>query len=218
MIFDPALIQLAEQCAPMVSPQTMAALVATESSGNPYAIGVVDLQLAAQPQTKATALAQADALIRGGANISVGLGQVNMHNFKALGLTLDTAFDSCPNMRAAGEVLSSCYERAIPKFGAGQESLKAAFSCYYSNNFTRGFKDEGDGKGSYVARIAAANETAVKVPEIKFSASDIKEVGTTKEINKDVVAVEDLSSTKEKQSTSWDVLDDFPKPKTAKSE
>ena len=34
---------LAQQCAPTVAPQTMAAVVQVESSFNPYAIGVVEL-------------------------------------------------------------------------------------------------------------------------------------------------------------------------------
>ncbi|MBD3991081.1 transglycosylase SLT domain-containing protein, partial [Xanthomonas citri pv. citri] len=42
-------MDLAQQCAPTVAPQTMAALVQVESGFNPYAIGVVDGRLARQP-------------------------------------------------------------------------------------------------------------------------------------------------------------------------
>ncbi|HBN8308897.1 TPA: transglycosylase SLT domain-containing protein [Pseudomonas aeruginosa] len=43
---------LAQQCAPTVAPQTMAAVVQVESSFNPYAIGVVGGRLQRQPNTK----------------------------------------------------------------------------------------------------------------------------------------------------------------------
>ena len=42
-------ITLAQQCAPLVSPVTMAAIVRTESGFNPYAIGVVRGRLVRQP-------------------------------------------------------------------------------------------------------------------------------------------------------------------------
>lgn len=44
---------LAQQCAPTVAPQTMAAVVQVESSFNPYAIGVVGGRLQRQPKSQA---------------------------------------------------------------------------------------------------------------------------------------------------------------------
>ena len=41
-----------EECSPNVHPTTMQTLIQTESSGNPYAIGVVGLDLANQPETE----------------------------------------------------------------------------------------------------------------------------------------------------------------------
>lgn len=43
---------LAQQCAPTVAPQTMAAVVQVESSFNPYAIGVVGGRLQRQPKSQ----------------------------------------------------------------------------------------------------------------------------------------------------------------------
>ena len=52
---------------------------------------------------------------------------------------------------------------------------KAAFSCYYSGNFTRGLQPEGVEQRSYVDRIMAVNTTqpaadaAVAIPVIATS-------------------------------------------------
>jgi type IV secretion system protein VirB1 len=213
MLPDPSVMALAQECAPMIAPHTLAALVRTESGGNPYAIGVVGLQLAVQPQTKEEAISTATALLKGGRNISVGLGQVNHKNFENQGLTLDTAFDTCSNLRASGSILQSCYERASAKFGEGQEALKAAFSCYYSNNFTRGFQSEGTKKGSYVQRVAINSEAVVKVPEINFKPDEVApKENTSSEAKSDSpkpVAIEDVKVAEKKESTSWDVFGDF---------
>ncbi|MBI6621562.1 lytic transglycosylase domain-containing protein [Pseudomonas corrugata] len=218
MFFDPAIIALAQQCAPSVNEQSMAVLVKTESSYNPFAIGIVGTALAVQPTSKAAALETASALIRDGANISVGLAQINMNNFKGLGLTLDTAFDSCANLKAASQILSSCYTRAVAASGEGQVALQQAFSCYYSNNFKKGFEKEGDKKNSYVGQIALNNQKLLNVPRIEFTPEDVQQTaGTTAAPDKPVMpkpsvrasALEDLSIPKEKQAESWDVMNEF---------
>ena len=197
----------------------MATLVQAESSGNPYAIGVVGAQLVSQPATKEEALSAAKSLLEQGANISVGLGQVNMKNFSGLGLTLDQAFEPCSNLRASGKVLSDCYARASEQMGAGQEALKAAFSCYYSNNFSRGYETEGKAGSSYVMKIALNNEKLASVPAIGFKPQDVQEVEPQPK-NSDskpaasVKALEDGNKIPQQpnstdDSMSWDVLGDF---------
>ena len=84
---------LAANCAPLVHEHTVHALVAVESSFNPHAIGVVGGVLQRQPRTPGEARATANSLQRDGWNFSVGLAQINRHNFQRLGLTLDSAFD-----------------------------------------------------------------------------------------------------------------------------
>ncbi len=84
------LLSLLLACAPLVSPATAHALVAVESAGNPYAIGVVGAQLQRQPRDRAEALATARALAADGLDFSVGLAQINVRNFRRLGLTLKT--------------------------------------------------------------------------------------------------------------------------------
>lgn len=97
-------------------------------------------------------MATAEWLERNGYNYSVGLAQVNKHNFAKYGLTLDTAFEACPNLHAGGEILTDCFLRANRVRQDEQAALRDAFSCYYSGNFITGYKQ------GYVLKV-------VKFPE-----------------------------------------------------
>ena len=135
MLIPTALSALLSACAPMVAPSTMESVITVESSGNPYAIGVVGGRLARQPKNMSEAIATAQMLEQNGWNYSVGHAQVNKHNFKKYGLTLETAFEPCANLNAGGRILQACYESSV-KTAAGNGNknfhLARAFSCYYS--------------------------------------------------------------------------------------
>jgi len=155
----PDFISLAQQCAPSVHPTTLQAVVRTESGFNPYAIGVVGGRLVRQPRDREEAVATARALEAQGINFSMGLGQVNRTNLARYGLTYETAFDPCENLRAGSAILHDCYQRAAAAMGHGAQALRAAISCYYSGNFTRGETVEAGGT-SYVQRVVANAQTA----------------------------------------------------------
>lgn len=142
---------LAQQCAPQVSPITMAAIVRTESSFNPYAIGVVRGRLVRQPASKAEAVATAHELAADGWNFSVGLAQVNRANWAAYGLTERSAFDPCLNLAAGAAVLQGCFTAARYAQVDGrhdqQAALRASLSCYASGNFSTGYRT------GYVQRV-----------------------------------------------------------------
>lgn len=163
-------IALAQECAPTVSPQTMAAIVKVESGYNPYAIGVVNGYLQKQPATLEEALATVKDLADKGYNFSVGLAQVNRYNFDKYGLTYETAFSVCDNLRAGSEILKECYVRALNKHSNDEQTaLRAAFSCYYSGNFLRGFTPDKAGQLSYVDKVVAQASHTPKdiiVPDI----------------------------------------------------
>lgn len=205
MILEAALIAtLASECAPNVEVSTMQALITQESSGNPYAIGVVNAPLISQPTSKEEAMEAVDILIKSGANISLGLGQINYRNLKNLNMTVSDAFDYCPNIKAADEILSSCYKRAENAGQEGQTALQSALSCYYSNNFTTGLKREnGFGGTSYVERIAKTHERLV--PGIKFKSDEVSEVKKKKE-DKPKKPVGDNEAT---NHNGWDVFKEF---------
>lgn len=136
-------------CAPLVAHGTAMAVVQVESGGNPYAIGVVGGRLERQPRTRIEAVVTTRALEAQGWNYSVGLGQINRSNFARLGLTAETAFEPCENLRAMQTILGECFERAARR-SEQQAALRQALSCYYSGNFSTGFLD------GYVARVVHA--------------------------------------------------------------
>jgi type IV secretion system protein VirB1 len=163
-------ITLAQQCAPQVSPFTMAAIVETESGFIPYAIGVVHGRLARQPESEAEAVATAHALAAGGWNFSVGLAQVNRANWPAYGLTEQSAFEPCRNLAAGAAILHGCFElsqrtQANTEHDA-QWALRASLSCYASGNFSTGYRT------GYVQRVIDSARTklppsdSVVVPSI----------------------------------------------------
>lgn len=108
-------------------------VVRVESSGNPYAIGVVGGRLQRQPKNLAEAVATAKMLEQKGFNFSLGLAQVNRYNLKKYGLqSYEHAFQICPNVKAGSRILRECYDRA--------KDWGKSFSCYYSGNFVTGYK------------------------------------------------------------------------------
>ena len=127
-------------------------VVGVESSFNPYAIGVVGARLARQPRSLGEAVATAEHLERGGYNFSLGLAQVNRHNLAKQGLdSYEKAFTACPNLAAGARILADCHARAGGDWGK-------AFSCYYSGNFVRGFRD------GYVQKVQGSMQRAGVVP------------------------------------------------------
>ena len=150
---------MAQHCAPGVNADTIARIVRVESSFNPFAIGVVGGQLVRQPRSIGEAVATADWLQSHGFNYSVGIAQVNQHNLSRYGLTLKTAFETCPNLHAGGEILKECYARALRAHFKPQTALRDAISCYYSGNFSTGYR------AGYVTKVVAgAGQGVAPIP------------------------------------------------------
>lgn len=123
--------------------EVMQHVVQVESSRHPFAIGVVGGYLARQPRNINEALAAVQMLRQEGYNFSVGIAQVNRYNLASYGLkTYAEAFDVCANLLAGSRILRECYDRA--------QDWGKAFSCYYSGNFSTGFKH------GYVQKIYAS--------------------------------------------------------------
>ena len=150
-----AFFALVLACAPQVHPDTARAIVAVESAFNPFAIGVVGGALERQPRTRAEALATVKALAAGGWNYSIGLGQINVSNFARLGLTAEAALDPCTSLNAMQVVLSECHART-PSSTDPQAALRQALSCYYSGNFSTGFRH------GYVRKVVATASIQTK--------------------------------------------------------
>ena len=150
-------IAMTTLCAPLVHPSTAQAIVSTESSFNPLAIGVVAGALQRQPRSLEEALATAQDLRARGRDFSVGLGQINVRNLDRFGMSMADGFDSCKNLAAMQTVLRDCYERADSK-DEPQSVLRRALSCYYSGNFSTGFRH------GYVSRVVRNAQKTARAP------------------------------------------------------
>ena len=141
-----AIFALASQCAPTVAPQTVAAIVQTESHGRPFALNVNGGSQPPPQANAASAAATAKRYIAAGYSVDLGLGQINSRNMRWLGLTWDTVFDPCTNLAALGRVLTQNYSAAV----AGrdpQTALRVALSLYNTGSSSRGFRN------GYVAKV-----------------------------------------------------------------
>ena len=159
-------------CAAGVAPALVRRLVQVESSGNRFAIGVVDGRLARQPRNLPEAVATLRSLEAQGVNYSVGISQVNRYHFARLGWhrAPQAAFDACANLRAGAGILQDCFVRAG---GAGfrgaaldgrNPASRAALSCYYSGDFARGERL------GYVAKYAGPAGAAVSATPARRAA------------------------------------------------
>lgn len=171
MLTTSAFLALALQCAPSIHPATLTPIVKTESSFNPWAIGVVGRALPRQPQSMDEAVTAVKTLVKEGANFSIGLGQINRQHFDVN--NPQVVFDPCTNLRMAAKILEDCYARSVADGSAQQEALHKAISCYYSGNPRRGFESEAEfGGSSHVQRVVAnAEATTVTVPALTGATS-----------------------------------------------
>jgi len=138
---------LVQQCAPQIAPITMAALVRTESGFNPYAIGVVHGRLMRQPSNLVEAITTMRALEAAGWNFSAGLAQISRANWRAYGLTEQSALDPCRNVAVGATVLQRCFMSAHRALADTQAALRASLSCYGSGDFSTGYRT------GYVQRV-----------------------------------------------------------------
>ncbi len=143
------LAALLNSCAPNVAPATMTAIIQVESERDPYRIGVNSGgSLLRQPGNAADAIATARSLLRKGANFDAGLMQINSANFARLGVTPETVFDPCTNLRAGARLLADNYGRA--RIAGHTDPLRAALSEYNTGSRSRGMMN------GYVGKVFAA--------------------------------------------------------------
>ena len=151
-MLDLALVlALSTQCAPSVSPQTLAAVAHAESRVDPFAIGVNGGSAVRQPRTRTEATRTARRLIASGANIDLGIAQINSDNLDWLGLSVEDAFDPCRNLAAAATVLRAGFRPTSDRPADQQRALRVALSRYNTGHPDRGFRN------GYVARVEASS-------------------------------------------------------------
>lgn len=200
MLTTSAFLALALQCAPSIHPATLTPIVKTESAFNPYAIGVVGKVLPRQPQSLKEAMTAVKALVKEGANFSIGLGQINRQHFDVA--KAEQVFDPCTNLRMTAQVLSSCYAEFRKDGDDPQTALHKSISCYYSGNPKRGLQAEAEfGGTSHVQRVLAnADTTSVHVPAL------VKDADPTP-----INPAQSAGTTVPPTYESWDVLRQYPR-------
>jgi type IV secretion system protein VirB1 len=140
------LLALASQCAPSVAPETVLAIIQTESSGEPFALNVNGGRQPARQSNAGDAAATARRYVASGYSVDLGLGQINSRNMRWLGLTWGTVFDPCTNVAALARVLTTNYN-AVSAGRDPQTALRVALSMYNTGSQTRGFRN------GYVAKV-----------------------------------------------------------------
>jgi type IV secretion system protein VirB1 len=171
-------IALAQQCAPTVAPQTLAAIVKQESGFRPLTIGINGgARLERQPANVGEAVATAKWLIEKGYNIDLGLGQINVKNVVKMGLSIEDTFDPCKNLAASAQILTENFQGAKRSTQNDQVALRAALSMYNTGSYTRGFEN------GYVQNVLAkAGDKAPNYEPIPLARSN--SVGTARKTNK----------------------------------
>lgn len=135
------LLTLVLVCAPFVASDTMLAVMKQESGGNQWAIGVNSSHKFKRASNYSEAVAESNRLIASGANIDMGLMQINSRTMNNLGLTVEQIFDPCTNVYAGGTVLTRNYYRASKNIKDERAALLAALSAYNTGNFSNGFSN-----------------------------------------------------------------------------
>lgn len=147
--------QLIAACSINTHADTVRAVIDVESRGNPLAINVNGRMKLRKARDAADAAQLARYAIGLGYSVDMGLMQVNSRNLAKVGLTPETVFDACNNIKAGTMILSGNYSRAIVMHGEGQAALRASLSAYNTGNMTRGFRN------GYVARYYAGRPYSV---------------------------------------------------------
>ena len=89
-------------------------------------------------------------LLNQGMSIDMGLAMINSKNLRPLGLTVESVFDPCTNLKAMQTVLTSAYNKAVKRHGPGQAALASALSEYNTGNASSGIRN------GYVASVYRA--------------------------------------------------------------
>jgi|ThiBio_1000_plan_1041568.scaffolds.fasta_scaffold00653_19 type IV secretion system protein VirB1 len=167
-------IAMSRQCAPSVAPETMAAIVKTESDFRPFAIGVNNgASLGTQPKTKEEAVQKAKELIANRYNVDLGLAQISSFNLSVVRLSVEDAFDPCKNLAAAAWILENNYLAAKKQTKDEQSALRAALSAYNTGSFSKGF---GNGYVRKVRKNAIVNNR-MKMVQVGTSQQEASALG-----------------------------------------
>ncbi|MCK4207327.1 lytic transglycosylase domain-containing protein [Brucella pituitosa] len=127
-------VDVAQQCAPQIVTETLAAVVSVESGFRPFAIRInSDHPLADQPRTRAEAIETASILIADGIDVDLGLAGINSGDLGRLGLSVSDAFDFCLNLKASASLLDGYYRVAVKAGATDAQAETVMLRSYYGH-------------------------------------------------------------------------------------
>ncbi|WP_114836232.1 lytic transglycosylase domain-containing protein (plasmid) [Agrobacterium tumefaciens] len=128
-------VDIAQNCAPVVQVETLAAVVSLESQFLPFNIRTNSgMPLPAQLASKAEAIEVATSLIAEQQDIQIGLGGIGVEELRKLNLSVSDAFDPCLNLKATATLLDGYYRLAL-RFGADpQRAEMVMLQSYYGRD------------------------------------------------------------------------------------
>lgn len=190
------------KCGENVNPEMLHAIAKTESGLNPYVIANVTDKTSHYFDSDKEAIYFAENLKRSGKKYSAGLMQIYSENFDKYQVDNSNIFNLCENISTGAKIFKSCYSDSKSKFNVNNnEHLQNAMSCYYSGNFTRGFKNDEGLTSSYVDRVTNNFSSLYEVPTLhEYEKSDFKK---NDQNDQNLQISENLNN--------WDVFNDYEK-------
>lgn len=169
MVVPFTLAALLHACAPSVSPDTMGAIIAVESGGNPYAIHDNTTRHAYFPRSRA----EAQALLNSfrSHNLDVGIAQVNAGWFPIFRVSATQMLKPCRNVQIGSTILARAYREADASFAQPRAALWHAISAYNTGSLFAG--------AGYVAQVVEAALSPPVVPSIALLTSSPRDMVIT---------------------------------------
>ena len=152
-----AVMALSQRCAPGIALEALVPQVQVESHFSELAIGINNGPLV-RARSVSDAIDIATRYIRAGYSVDLGLAQINSHNLRRLGLTVEQAFDPCTSLRAAEVLLTENYN-AVSDGRTQTDAIEATWSLYNSGSPSRGMRN------GYVRKVWTA--AAILVPQMQ---------------------------------------------------
>ena len=140
------------RCAPQVAPRTALAIIAVESSGRWWAVNDNDRPTPELGNPQA-AIAYAQQRIAEGANLDLGLTQLNSSHLREFHVSVAESFEPCTNIALGMHVLQAAWLQAQARWGTTREALYHAFEAY--NGGAGVWRSSDSATRAKVARYAA---------------------------------------------------------------
>lgn len=121
-------------CGPWVHPDTISAVVAVESHGNPWAIGTPHGAIFSR--TRVQAERALDRALRAESSVDIGLMQINSQWLPKLRIPADALLDPCTNVRVGAAILARNFVAASRPGRTHLQALIAALSMFNSGSQT----------------------------------------------------------------------------------